>query len=74
VGWWGQKVLSRPLADSFAVGRRQKVKLFSPFLLRVLKTAVFSKRKKRWKKSFSFFIGNEVFFYDSTFSASTLEH
>jgi hypothetical protein len=23
-GGWGQKVLSRPLADSFAVGRRQK--------------------------------------------------
>jgi hypothetical protein len=24
VGEWGQKVLSRPSADSFAVGRRQK--------------------------------------------------
>jgi hypothetical protein len=23
-GGWGQKVLSRPSADSFAVGRRQK--------------------------------------------------
>jgi hypothetical protein len=25
-GGWGQKVLSRPSADSFAVGRRQKEK------------------------------------------------
>jgi hypothetical protein len=24
VGGWGQKVLSKPSADSFAVGRRQK--------------------------------------------------
>jgi hypothetical protein len=32
-GGWGQKVLSKPSADSFAVGRRQKEFSFSPDVL-----------------------------------------
>jgi hypothetical protein len=31
-GGWGQKVLSRPSADSFAVGRRQKNKIILHYL------------------------------------------
>jgi hypothetical protein len=39
------------------------------------KTAVFSTRKKNQvEKSISFFIRHEVWFYETTFSESALEH
>jgi hypothetical protein len=66
----------------------KRSKLFFTGFFRVLKTraptpppALVIKRlflareqKIRWKNVFLFFIGHEVLFYETTFSASALEH
>jgi hypothetical protein len=54
----GQKVLSKPSADSFAVGRRQKELFYH-------KCALAREQKKQGKKLF-LFIGHEVLFFKTT--------
>jgi hypothetical protein len=41
---------------------------------RVIKRLFFAREKKPVEKSLSFFIGHKVLFYETTFSASALEH
>jgi hypothetical protein len=46
-GGWGQKVLSKPSADSFAVGRRQKELKSFPHSLTICDKVASGKKKKK---------------------------